>query len=44
MDRTQANSGTSAVSERLRFDVAALEAWMLDHVAVFAGPLTVSQF
>ena len=25
MDRTQANSGTREVSERLRFDVAALE-------------------
>ena len=44
MDRTQANSGTSAVSERLQFDVAALEAWMRAHVADFAGPLAVSQF
>jgi aminoglycoside phosphotransferase (APT) family kinase protein len=44
MDRTQANSGTAAVSEKLRFDVAALEAWMAEHVAGFRGPLTVSQF
>jgi len=44
MDRTQANSGTSDVSDRLRFDVAALEAWMAGNVAGFAGPLTVSQF
>jgi aminoglycoside phosphotransferase (APT) family kinase protein len=44
MDRTEANTGTREVSERLRFDVAALERWMEDHVAGFAGPLTVSQF
>jgi aminoglycoside phosphotransferase (APT) family kinase protein len=44
MDRTQANTGTRDVSERLRFDVAALEGWMSDHVDGFAGPLSVSQF
>jgi len=44
MDRTQANTGTRDVSERLRFDVAALERWMANHVDGFAGPLTVSQF
>ena len=44
MDRTQANSGTSMVSERLRFDEAALVAWMREHVAGFTGPLAVSQF
>jgi aminoglycoside phosphotransferase (APT) family kinase protein len=44
MDRTEANSGTREVSERLRFDVAALEAWIADHVEGFEGPLTVSQF
>ena len=44
MDRTEANSGTRDVSERLRFDVAALEAWMAANVDGFAGPLTVSQF
>lgn len=44
MDRTTANSGTREVSERLRFDEAALARWMEDHVADFGGPLTVSQF
>jgi aminoglycoside phosphotransferase (APT) family kinase protein len=44
MDRTEANTGTSEVSERLRFDVAALERWMADHVDGYAGPLSVSQF
>ena len=44
MDRTDANSGTRDVSERLRFDVAPLEAWLAEHVPGFQGPLTVSQF
>ncbi|MBA3667338.1 MAG: phosphotransferase family protein [Sphingomonas sp.] len=44
MDRTEANSGTREVAERLRFDIAALEAWIENHVADFAGPLSVSQF
>ena len=44
MDRTQANSGTRDVAERLRFDERALADWMHDHVAAFSGPLTVSQF
>ncbi|QNM83173.1 phosphotransferase family protein [Sphingomonas sabuli] len=44
MDRTQANSGTKPVSDRLRFDEAALEAWLADHVADFAGPIAVTQF
>jgi aminoglycoside phosphotransferase (APT) family kinase protein len=44
MDRTEANSGTREVSERLRFDVAALEQWMAHHVPGVAGPLSVSQF
>ncbi|MEA1071694.1 phosphotransferase family protein [Sphingomonas sp. LY160] len=44
MDRTEANSGTRDVSERLRFDVDALGRWMKDHVDGFAGPLSVSQF
>jgi aminoglycoside phosphotransferase (APT) family kinase protein len=44
MDRTEANSGTRAVSDKLAFDVAALEAWMAAHVDGFAGPLTVTQF
>ncbi len=44
MDRTEANSGTREVSDKLRFDVAALEAWMQANVAGYAGPLSVSQF
>jgi len=44
MDRTQANSGTRPVSERLRFDEAALEAWLSEHVPGFRGPIQVSQF
>ncbi len=44
MDRTEANTGTRDVSERLRFDVGSLERWMENHVEGFAGPLTVSQF
>ena len=44
MDRTSANTGTSAVSERLRFDEQALAEWMRGHVAGFAGPLAISQF
>jgi aminoglycoside phosphotransferase (APT) family kinase protein len=44
MDRTEANTGTRDVSERLRFDIAALERWMTEHVEGFVGPLTVSQF
>jgi aminoglycoside phosphotransferase (APT) family kinase protein len=44
MDRTQANSGTRSVAERLRFDEAALEAWMAANVAGFAGPVDVTQF
>jgi aminoglycoside phosphotransferase (APT) family kinase protein len=37
-------SGTMEVSEKQRFDVAALEAWMRANVAGFEGPLTVEQF
>ena len=44
MDRTEANTGTREVSERLRFDEAALARWLGNHVAGFRGPLTVSQF
>ena len=32
MDRTEANTGTCEVAERLKFDVAPLEVWMRDHV------------
>lgn len=44
MDRTEANSGTRAVSERLRFEIAPLEKWLSENVEGFTGPLTVSQF
>ena len=44
MDRTEANTGTREVSDRLRFDVNALERWMAEHVRGVEGPLTVSQF
>jgi aminoglycoside phosphotransferase (APT) family kinase protein len=44
MDRTEANSGTRPVSERLRFDEPALQRWMGDHVPGFGGPIRVSQF
>jgi aminoglycoside phosphotransferase (APT) family kinase protein len=44
MDRTEANTGTRDVTERLRFDEAALERWMREQVEGFAGPLRVSQF
>ena len=44
MDRTEANSGTREVSERLRFDEAALADWMEGNVAGFRGPLSVQQF
>jgi aminoglycoside phosphotransferase (APT) family kinase protein len=44
MDRTEANSGTRAVPERLRIDVAALDAWMRNHVSEFSGPISLSQF
>jgi aminoglycoside phosphotransferase (APT) family kinase protein len=43
-DRQSTFSGTKDVAERLRFDVAKLEAYMRDHVAGFAGPITLSQF
>jgi aminoglycoside phosphotransferase (APT) family kinase protein len=44
MDRTEANTGTRDVSEKLRFDVGALERWLAKHVDSISGPLTVSQF
>jgi len=36
--------GTVAVREAHRFDVAALERYMADHIDGFAGPLAVWQF
>ena len=44
MDRTQANSGTRPVSERLRFPEQPLVGWLEQHVAGFRGPITISQF
>jgi aminoglycoside phosphotransferase (APT) family kinase protein len=44
MDRTEANSGTRAVSERLRIDEGALDRWMRDNVRDYSGPPTLSQF
>ena len=44
LDRSAQNSGTSAVRDAHRFDVAALEAWMAREVEGFAGPLTIEQF
>ncbi|HET9459173.1 MAG TPA: phosphotransferase family protein [Sphingomicrobium sp.] len=44
MDRTQANTGTKPVSDRLRFDEEALERWMAGHVRGIRGPISVSQF
>jgi aminoglycoside phosphotransferase (APT) family kinase protein len=44
MDRTEANSGTRDVSERLRFPERALEAWLAEHLPGFAGPMEVQQF
>ena len=35
--------GTMPVQERHRFDVAALEAWLVQHMPGFAGPLQVEQ-
>jgi aminoglycoside phosphotransferase (APT) family kinase protein len=43
-DRQSAFSGTREVAERLRFDVARLEAYLRERVAGFAGPVVVSQF
>jgi len=36
--------GTMPVVERLRFDPRPLEAWMVEHVEGFRGPLEVEQF
>ncbi len=36
--------GTMPVSDRHRFDVAALEAWLHEHLPGFKGPLKVEQF
>lgn len=44
MDRSTQNSGTTAVREAHRFDVASLESWMRREVDGFEGPLKVEQF
>ena len=44
MDRTEANSGTRAVAEHLRFDTVALDRWLRENVTNYEGPLTVTQF
>src|SRR5579862_8005358 len=43
-ERQEAFSGTRDVAERLRFDVARLEAYLREHVAGFVGPAAASQF
>lgn len=40
----EANLGTTPVRSGFAFDTEALAAWMADHVAGFAGPMTVEQF
>ena len=44
MDRTEANTGTREVSERLRFDPAPLEQWLYEHIPSHDGGLKVRQF
>ncbi len=44
MSDYQEFQGTMPVTEAARFDVPALERYLRDHVADFAGPVTVEQF
>lgn len=44
LDAQDAFSGTREVDPRHRLDEAALDRWLADHVAGYAGPLTVRQF
>ncbi|HUG45937.1 MAG TPA: phosphotransferase family protein [Sphingomicrobium sp.] len=44
IDRTEANTGTKPVGDRLAFDETALERWMEANVSGFSGPIKVSQF
>ncbi len=44
MDRSAQNSGTGAVRPGQEFDVGALETWLRERVADYAGPLAVEQF
>ena len=41
---TDFSSGVTAVREGFGIDAARLEAWMVEHVAGFAGPLSITQF
>lgn len=43
-DLDQQFSGTMPVSDRQRFDVGALQAYLADHLPGFKGPLNVEQF
>jgi len=43
-DRQSTYSGTKDVSERLRFDVGALETYLRAHLPTFAGPVALKQF
>lgn len=40
----EANAGTTPVRDAYRFDEAALDRWMTEHVEGYAGPLSVEQF
>jgi aminoglycoside phosphotransferase (APT) family kinase protein len=44
MDRATQNSGTGAVRPGQEFDAGALETWLGDNVADYAGPLRIEQF
>jgi aminoglycoside phosphotransferase (APT) family kinase protein len=44
IDRQEEFSGTRDVREAHRFDEAALDAYLRDHVEGYSGPLTVEQF
>jgi aminoglycoside phosphotransferase (APT) family kinase protein len=44
VDRTEANTGTQPVPERLRLDEQALARWLEEHVENFREPMTISQF
>ena len=44
MSQTEQNTGTRPVAESHRFDIAALEAFLRDRLAGFAGQLPVEQF
>lgn len=44
IDRQNEFTGVRPVPEPLRFDETRLEAWMVDTVEGFAGPITVEQF